>query len=136
MPARAWSEKAELDERVRNETRHLDLVASWETLCDIYDALRFHDAVSDAMRLEEFKWIIQETNKFLTRMRNGLAKAKDYRSAVEYLGNQFKSQEAKAINSRQSLAYNKLRQRWAMQLATQFSMRAEELEEEGEDLDG
>ena len=28
---------------VDEETRHIDVVASWESLCDTYDALRFTD---------------------------------------------------------------------------------------------
>lgn len=132
MPAQAWSEKDLVQRFAEEQTRHLDLTASWETLCDIYDQLRFTDQLMDAMRLEEFKWIIKETNKFLTRMRNGLAKAKDVDGAIEWLGNQMYPIETSSVSNRQQLAYNKLRQRWIMQGVHQ--LKGIEIEDdEGED---
>lgn len=128
MPRQAWSDKDALLAWTERETRHLDLVASWETLCQVYEALCFKDQMSDNMRLDEFKWVIKETNKFLTRVKNGLLKCKDPESAIAFLGTQFNSQEAASINSRQCLAYNKMKQQWIYQSI----MQLEQLIHEGE----
>ena len=52
---------------VEEETRHIDVVASWESLCDTYEALRFSDPMTDAERLDEFKWVVQQMNVFLSK---------------------------------------------------------------------
>ena len=41
----------------------------------------------------EFKQVIKETNKFLTRMRNALGKVADIDSAIEVLIKQFDSKD-------------------------------------------
>lgn len=99
-------------EWVDQETRHIDLVASWESLCDTYDALRFTDPLSDASRLEEFRWIVQQMNSFLTKMRTRLLSCKDMEAMVEMLGTAFVPTGKVELGSRKALAYQKLRQQW------------------------
>ena len=70
---------------VDEETRHIDVVASWESLCDTYDTLRFTDPLSDAERLEEFRWIVQQMNSFLTKIRTKLLSCKDMEAMVDML---------------------------------------------------
>ena len=57
---------------VERETTHIDVVASWESLCGTYEALRFTDQLSDAERLDEYKWIVQQMNSFLSKVRTRL----------------------------------------------------------------
>ena len=135
MPAQAWSETDLIREWTERESRHIDLTASWEVLCDVYDQLRFTDTLMDSMRLEEFKWIVKEMNKFLTRTRNGLMKAKGIKGAVEYMGNQMYPTETTSVQNRQQLAYNKLRQRWIMQGVAQLTQAMNDMEDtdEGEE---
>ena len=38
-------EKSLLHDWVENETRALDVVASWETLCEVYNSLDFKDNI-------------------------------------------------------------------------------------------
>ena len=116
MPERALSNEAAIIEQwVEHETRHLDLVASWETLCSVYDVLRFIDPISDKDRLIEFKWIITEINKFLTRVRNKTATMHSINAVVDFLKKNANSQPQVDIKTRESLALNKLRQQWVMQ---------------------
>ena len=108
-------EKDALHDWVENETRALDVVASWETLCDVYRTLEFNDSISDTMRMEEFKWIIGEMNKHLSRARRKLLTCTDPESMREVLTKMFVSTEAK-ISNRMDLTYHKLRQMWVSQM--------------------
>lgn len=101
-----------LHDLVERETIHLDVVASWESLCDTYDALRFSDPITDTDRLEEFKWIIAEMNKFLSRMKTSMMRCKTPEAMVEFLRqNQFPTGKV-TLEKRRALAFQKLRQRW------------------------
>lgn len=97
---------------VDEETRHIDVVASWESLYDTYDMLRFTDSLSDAERLEEFKWIVQQMNSFLTKIRTKLLSCKDVETMIEALGTSFTPAGKMELSSRRTLAYQKLKQQW------------------------
>ena len=133
MPRQAWSSEDLLTKWVIEQTRHLDLVASWETLLDVYATLGFTDPINDNSRLDEFKWIIRETNKFLTRLRNGLNKAKDFEAARDYLSEQYLASSQTSITTRQMLAYHKLKQRWTAQAINYLSEAIPVLDTEGEE---
>jgi len=128
-------EKDALHDWVEEECRALDVVASWETLCDVYRTLEFNDPLSDAMKMEEFKWIIGEMNNHLSRARKKLLNCTDPDSMMETLQNMFVSTGAK-ISNRMDLTYHKLRQMWVRKMITQLNMmmietRREETEENG-----
>lgn len=121
-------EKSFLHDWVEQETRQLDLVASWESLCDTYRFLEFVDPINDAVRLEEFKWIIAEMNKHLSRARKQLLSCQDKDATMEVLKNLFSPAGKVSITGRKDLAYHKLRQRWVSQMMAQLEMM--ELDEE------
>ena len=104
MPSSGWHDTAVLAEWAEAECRHLDLIASWETLLAAYDALGFDGPDNDEQRLSEFKIVITETNKFLTRMRNGLAKTKSIDDAIEFLTGHANTADMNAVKSRASVA--------------------------------
>jgi hypothetical protein len=112
MPNSDWSESIVLAEWADEECKHLDLIASWEILLSVYDFLGFRDSIADEDRLAEFKYVIGEMNKFLTRMRNGLMKTKDIDSAIAFLTRHANTADMNNVNGRPSVAYNKLKQRW------------------------
>lgn len=97
---------------IDEETRHIDVVASWESLCDTYDALRFTDQLSDAERLEEYKWIVQQMNAFLSKIKTKLLSCKDMEAMIEMLGASFTPTGKVELSTRRSLVYQKLRQQW------------------------
>lgn len=100
---------------IEAETRHIDLVASWETLVSMYEQLRFLDELTDRDRMEEFKWIVKEMNKFLTRARNSLGscvKRRDSDGAMSWLIDQYSTKDATNVTDRKSLVYAKLKQQW------------------------
>ena len=99
-------------EWVEEETRHIDVVASWESLNDTYDALRLTDPLSDTERLEEYKWIVQQMNSFLTKMRTRLLSCKDVGAMIEMLGQSFTPTGRVDLSARRALVYQKLRQQW------------------------
>lgn len=99
-------------EWIEIETRPVDLVASWESLCDVYERLKFTDVISDNERLEEFKWIIHRMNTFLTKMKNQLIHCKNLDAAINLLKANMIPVGAVNLDSRQTLAYQKLRQQW------------------------
>lgn len=124
--------KNELHDWVENETRALDVVASWETLCDVYRTLEFNDPLSDAMRLEEFKWIIENMNRHLSRARKKLLNCADPTAMREVLSKMFVSEQA-TLSNRMDLTYHKLRQMWVTSMITRLdSMMMESMEEEME----
>ena len=120
---------------VDEETRHIDVVASWESLCDTYDALRFTDQLSDAERLEEYKWIVQQMNSFLTKIRTKLLSCKDPEAMVELLGTSFTPTGKMELSARKALVYQKLRQQWVrteiMRLQTMLAQTETEEEQDG-----
>ena len=124
-------EKDVLHDWVENECRALDVVASWETLCDVYRTLEFNDPLSDAIKMEEFKWIIAEMNKHLKRARNKLITCKDPASMREVLSKMFVS-TGSTVTNRMDLTYHKLRQMWVSQMIAQLDTMMETLREESE----
>lgn len=125
-------EKDALHDWIENECRALDVVASWETLCDVYRTLEFNDPLSDAIKMEEFKWIIAEMNKHLKRARNKLLTCKDPDSMRETLSRMFVS-TGSTVTNRMDLTYHKLRQMWVSRMITQLDMMMETIKEEQED---
>lgn len=110
-----WSDSTVLAEWAEHECRHLDLVASWEVLVSVYQTLAFQGPENDELRLNEFKMVITELNKFLTRMKTGLAKTKDIEDAVTFLSSHANTADMNGVRNRPSVAYNKLKQRWISQ---------------------
>ncbi len=127
--------KDRIHDWAERETRALDVVASWESLCDTYHALEFSDQLSDSVRLEEFKWIIREMNKFLTRTSSKLMSAQDIDGMKTVLMKSFNPAGQVKIEGRKSLAYHKLRQRWVIQMLAQLDVMEQEQMElmEGEE---
>ena len=124
-------EKDALHDWVENECRALDVVASWETLCDVYRRLEFNDPLSDAMRMEEFKWIIGEMNNHLSRARKKLLNCTDPESMMDSLTNMFVSTGAK-VSNRMDLTYHKLRQMWVSRMIAQLTTMMETRREEAD----
>ena len=124
-------QKDALHDWIENETCALDVVASWETLCDVYRTLEFNDPLSDAMRMEEFKWIIAEMNKHLSRARRKLMSCSSPESMKEALTDMFVSTEAK-VSNRMDLTYHKLRQMWVSQMIAKLDAMMEMFREENE----
>lgn len=114
MPS-SVSESIILAEWAEEECRHLDVIASWETLLSVYEALGFDGPTDDIERITEFKIVIAEVNKFLTRMRNGLNKTTSIESAIEFLRNHANTKDATTLSNRPAVAYNKLKQSWIRQ---------------------
>lgn len=120
-----------IHEWVDCETRHIDVVASWESLNDTYDMLRLTDPLSDAERLEEYKWIVQQMNSFLTKMRTRLLSCKDLEAMVEMLGTSFTPTGKMELSTRRALVYQKLRQQWVRTEMTRLqAMLAQKKEEQ------
>jgi hypothetical protein len=136
MTDSGWSESVILAEWADKECRHLDLIASWEILLSTYDVLGFRDEIADEVRLVEFKSVIGELNKFLTRMRNGLSKTKDIDSAIAFLTQHANTADMNNVKGRASVAYNKLKQRWIGQsISILVATRPPAEAEEGERAD-
>lgn len=129
-------EKSILHDWIENETHALDVVASWETLCETYRILEFVDPISDTVKMEEFKWIIREMNKHLTRARKKLLGCRDFEAARTVLEEMFKPSGDVTISCRSDLAYQKLRQRWITQMLARLDMMEDTMREIMEDGNG
>lgn len=115
---------------IDEETRHIDVVASWESLCDTYDALRFSDRLSDAERLDEYKWIVQQMNSFLTKIRTRLLTCKDPEAMQLLLRESFVPAGKVDLSARRALVYQKLRQQWVRTRLATLAQMTEEMKEE------
>lgn len=115
---------------IEDETRHIDVIASWESLCDTYDMLRFVDHLSDAERLEEYKWIVQQMNSFLTKMRSKLMSCKDAETMAEMLRASYTPTGKVDLSSRRALVYQKLRQQWVSTAISGITIMMEMEEEQ------
>lgn len=136
LDSNAPIEKSVLHDWAEGETRALDVVASWESLCDTYRALEFTDPIGDTVRMEEFKWIIAEMNKHLSRARKKLLTCRDPLSMQEALMDMFTPTGKVNISDRKSLAYHKLRQRWVMQMLVNLEELASRMNEKEESENG
>ena len=123
-------EKDFLHDWVEDETRALDVVASWETLCDVYRTLEFNDPLSDAIKMEEFKWIIAEMNKHLSRARKKLMPCSTPEAMMTALMSMFNTETN--VTNRMSLTYHKLRQMWVNKMLSQLNAMMETTEGEKE----
>lgn len=124
-------EKDFLHDWVEDETRALDVVASWETLCDVYRTLEFNDPLSDAIKMEEFKWIIAEMNKHLSRARKKLMPCTTPEAMMSTLMSMFTTETN--VTNRMNLTYHKLRQMWVNRMLSQLTAMTETMTEEKED---
>lgn len=123
-----------LREWVEDETRHIDVVASWESLNDTYDVLRLADPLSDSERLEEYKWIVQQMNSFLSKMRTRMLSCKDIEAMIEMLSTSFTPTGKVDLSTRRSLVYQKLRQQWVRtEMVRLQTMQTQQMETEEKD---
>lgn len=128
--ATEFSKEILLDEAhslVDEQTRALDVVASWETLCGVYRILEFSDPLSDTVRLEEFKWIIKMMNSFLTKQRKKLLTCVDLESMMTVLQDSFTPEGKVNISGRRELAYQKLRQKWITNMLIAMEQKMQDL---------
>ena len=123
-------EKSELHDWVERETLSLDVVASWESLCETYKVLEFSSPISDEARLEEYKWIIREMNKHLARARKKLLMCNDPDSMVKTLMSMFTPTGGTTLENRKDVAYHKLRQQWIGQMIMQLNMMVQDMKED------
>lgn len=98
---------------VNDKTRHLDLVAVWDEILWLYDDyFKFRDSLSDVERMKEFKQVVKDTNTYLTKVRGLLLSCSNLYALQEVL---LKEMNTPTINnSRTSIAYLKLKQRWVI----------------------
>lgn len=121
--------KSALHDWVFEETKLVDIVASWESLQDTYDMLGFTDELSDADRMEEYKWIIKEMNKHLSRARKTLLTCRDLDAMKQALMDMMTS-TTQTVSGRPDLTYRKLKQRWVGQMLSKVTTMMEQEKEE------
>lgn len=122
-----------LNSWIDRSTQHIDMVASWERLVDIYGQLRFIDSLTDQDRMTEFGDIVREVNRFLSKMRKKLATANDIDAAMMLLSDSYGVGRNVVINTRQGIAFQKLKQQWIAQGLAELQAAMDMLAEEPED---
>lgn len=122
-------ERSAIREWAERECAYLDVVASWETLCEVYDQLRFTDPISDAVRIEEFRWVIAEVNKFLTRFKKKVVTCRTIEDAIDLVSESMSPQGTISLDQRRKVAYHKLRQRWLSMAGKQLTYMMEKADE-------
>lgn len=133
MPRSDLDESLILAEWAEAETVHLDVVGAWDTLLAVYEALGFEGPTDDMERIAEFKIVVAEVNKFLTRMRNGLNRTRSIEDAIEFLRGHANTKDATTLSNRPAVAYNRLKQHWIRQSVSALTNAVEVADtEEGE----
>lgn len=122
-----------LNSWIDRSTQHIDMVASWERLVDIYSQLSFIDSLTDQDRMTEFGDIVREVNRFLSKMRKKLATANDIDAAMILLSDSYGVGRNVVINTRQGIAFQKLKQQWIAQGLAELQAAMDMLTEEPED---
>lgn len=122
-----------LNSWIDRSTQHIDMVASWERLVDIYSQLRFIDSLTDQDRMTEFGDIVREVNRFLSKMRKKLSTANDIDAAMMLLSESYGVGRNVVINTRQGIAFQKLKQQWIAQGLAELQAAMDMLAEEPED---
>lgn len=118
---------------IDRSTQHIDMVASWERLVDIYSQLKFIDSLTDQDRMTEFGDIVREINRFLSKMRKKLSTANDIEAAAMLLSESYGVGRNVVISTRQGIAFQKLKQQWIAQGIAELQAAMEMLAEEPED---
>ena len=90
----------------------INLIESWENLCDAYETLRFVDQLDDATRLDEFQYIVRELNRTMGTIRNALVSCDDLEDAMQWLIDHRDPKGNVKIESRKHVAYQAFRSRW------------------------
>lgn len=122
-----------LTQWIMRETQHIDLVASWEELCQTYRSMEFVDAVNDQTRIEEFKWIVKEVNRFLTNIRKKLLSCQSIDSVKAVLHQNFVPEGKVKLETRRDLVFQKHKQRWIQMMLVQTDeMKMQIAEQEAE----
>lgn len=114
------SDKDILGAWIDQQTRIVDLVGSWEVLCQTYHDLEFNGPEADELRIKEFKWIITEVNRFLGRMRTKLLNCKDSQAVRLTLQDSTTPKGKVLLDTRKQIAFQKYRQQWVMYMLAQL----------------
>ena len=119
------------------QTQHIDLVKSWEAICQTYSYMQFTDNITDATRIEETKWIVREINRFLTAIRKKLITCQDMGAIQEVLSQNFIPTGKVNLDSRKAIIFQKYKQNWIeMMLKESMEMAMKMAEEEKGTEDG
>lgn len=125
-----------LAEWTERNCQPVDLISSWTELVSVYKHLEFVDDLNDEQRIKEFKHVVRETNRLLTRVKNTLATCLSIKDAIEYLSSQFAPSRNSDVTDRQDVAYQALKQRFLRQSIVELTAIYENLfesEEESEE---
>lgn len=116
----------------------VDLIASWNVLTETYKQLEFLDELTDEERIQEFKLVIKEVNRALTRYRKAVQSCYDIGSAIDYLRSQFKAGRQSDVTSRPDICYQSMKVsllRTCIQELEYMNQQLTMIEEEEEDDD-
>ena len=122
-----------LKEWTEHNCQQVDLISSWSELVGVYKHLEFIDDINDEQRIKEFKHVIRETNRLLTRVKNTLTTCLTIQDAIDYLGTQFAPSRNSDVTDRQDVAYQALKQRFLRQSIVELSTVQENLFSETEE---
>lgn len=111
----------------------VDLISSWTELVSVYKHLEFVDDLNDEQRIKEFKHVVRETNRLLTRVKNTLTTCLSIKDAIEYLSSQFAPSRNSDVTDRQDVAYQALKQRFLRQSIVELTAIYENLFESEEE---
>lgn len=122
-----------LQEWADRNCRPVDLISSWTELVSVYKHLEFVDGLNDEQRIKEFKHVVRETNRLLTRVKNTLTTCLSIKDAIEYLSTQFAPSRNSDVTDRQDVAYQALKQRFLRQSIAELTAVYENLFESEEE---
>lgn len=93
-----------------------DFQSMWFALNGKYKALDFQDDISDSVRIQEYKWIVQQFRKYISSHKEDiLFDCQDGNEMLECIGNLL-GNAAEYGDERKVIAYNFIRDDWLMEL--------------------
>lgn len=121
-----------VDEIILRDTEPVDMITSWTVLCDVYKQLAFIDTLTDEERIAEFKKVVKEINRFLTRARSGMLSARNDTDVIDWLVEEMKPKPQACYDNRYQIAFYKLKQEWIAQQLRKYTWLIEQNEVEEE----
>lgn len=103
----------------------------WANIDGYYQNM-FHDDISDEQRIDEYKYIVQQLNKYISKRKEELIKLDSMEDmagqVIVWLG-----ESSQYGGSRKELVYNFLRDAWLREVLSALSTMLEQVEEQDEE---
>lgn len=93
-----------------------DFQAMWFTLNSKYQALGFHDNIADSIRINEYKYIVQQLRKYMTGKKDTILHDCSTPEEMVDVINHLIGNGSEYADERKEVVYNFIRDDWLMEI--------------------